>query len=535
MKRHLLLIVFIFSCLRTFGQNYKCFQAGARNYYTNGNGYLRGIRIDSVRTSGSDTLYYPFHSFRAKSYLLGGAPGSTRSLDSNGGSWLGKKVVEKTDGTFLFDDVWHDTVVIKTRANVGDTWKFYDDTTQVSYNATLTSLDTMTVLGILDSVKTITISADSAGVVRFLDPVNNFKIKLSKNHGFVDAIDLYTFPFHFPNQYDKIRFIDYYLDLMLGNLGFGDLGLYSDNMPDTANSIFHIVPFYNPTLMEVHNFGVGDIFESTYHENYPYVMSGLIDYYESKIDTVLSKTGTLFDTSYVIREHSCKTYVSVTGGIVSSTQVYGSWLVNSIYDTSRLINPDKMPEEWRAKYFYHYFPSTVAGTLPCYSNALYGIDRENVFYDSMIFIYLGTFYDGDVEFSNYADFYKPGCGLDSINRYDARFQYYTTQTHNFVQKGGITCSGTFSPVPNSIEELNKKQQRIEISPNPANEELTIKSSSLQQLQFSLVNAMGQVVIYHVSNALNTTFNTANLPPGLYNLIVADENSNRTNYKLVVVH
>jgi len=171
----------------SFAQNWQCLQYGPKHYFINGNNYLRGIRIDSVQTDGANTIYYPYKTARKLDY-----PESTIA-GNVAGSWLGCKVIEEPDGIFLFDNMWNDTVVIKTLANVGDTWPFFNDTSQISYTATVTSLGTMVVLGAMDSVKTITITADSGGISNPLDPVNNFQLILSKNNGFVQVCDLYTF------------------------------------------------------------------------------------------------------------------------------------------------------------------------------------------------------------------------------------------------------------------------------------------------------------------------------------------------------
>ena len=151
MKRILLIIIF-FGRLGCAGQSYQCLQAGVKHYFINSYGYLRGIRIDSVTTVGSTTVYYPFHTPR--SHMPYTAP-----VDTTGSSWLGKRVLQLTDGTFLFDNMWHDTVVIKTQAHTGDSWTFYDDTTTRYYTASVISEDTMTFIGISDSIKIIKINA----------------------------------------------------------------------------------------------------------------------------------------------------------------------------------------------------------------------------------------------------------------------------------------------------------------------------------------------------------------------------------------
>ncbi len=147
MKKLLFILILFTSCYCN-AQNYQCLQAGVKHYFINGNGYLRGIRIDSVRTFGDTTIYYPFHTPRLTSGII----------DPNGGSWLGKRVLQLSDGTFVFDSYWNDSVIIKTKANVGDSWIFYRDSSHLYYKATVIANDTMTILSSLDSVKTIMIN-----------------------------------------------------------------------------------------------------------------------------------------------------------------------------------------------------------------------------------------------------------------------------------------------------------------------------------------------------------------------------------------
>jgi hypothetical protein len=213
--KKLFTLIAIFICFVANAQNYNCLQSGVKHYFTNADGYLRGIRIDSVRASGSDTVYYPFHTERGHYYPWG----SPISIDTNGSSWLGKNVIQKADGTFIFNNFW-DTVYIRSKAHLGESWVFFKDTNYIHYTAMVTSVDTMTILGVIDSVKKISIKADSAGTIVTVDPLNNFSIILSKNYGFVQVFDLYTFPYHTPSitPYDVhtsnyvFRGYDYYLD-----------------------------------------------------------------------------------------------------------------------------------------------------------------------------------------------------------------------------------------------------------------------------------------------------------------------------------
>jgi hypothetical protein len=104
--RALISIIFLACSATLSAQNYDCLQFGPKNYFINGSGDVRGIRIDSIHTSGSDTIFYPYRTVRMSDYILG-----STNIDSFGGSWLGKNVIKQADGTFLFDNIW-DTLII---------------------------------------------------------------------------------------------------------------------------------------------------------------------------------------------------------------------------------------------------------------------------------------------------------------------------------------------------------------------------------------------------------------------------------------
>ena len=85
-------------------------QPGKRVYFKNNIRYLRGMRIDSVRSVGVDTVFYPFHSVRGKFHTYSSTEPPIGVLDSMGGSWLGGRIVERPDGTTVFDNIWNDTI-----------------------------------------------------------------------------------------------------------------------------------------------------------------------------------------------------------------------------------------------------------------------------------------------------------------------------------------------------------------------------------------------------------------------------------------
>ena len=249
--RNLLLALLLISAITCHAQNWQCLQPGVKGYFTNGYAYLRGIRIDSVKTLGDTMIYFPFHTPRG-SYV------NSLPTDSAGGSWLDKRVLKLNDGTFMFDNYWGDDVVtINTRANEGDHFLLYsnaNDTNHFFYDAMVTSTDTMTIAGMTDSIKTmkIYVFCDTGYVPS--DPVNGFEMILSKNNGFVHIFDLYTFPYHGPNkEYSNTG--DFFLDQSTQGISQGD------PRPTSSNAIFNRVTMNNPTEHELYNWNINDEFQ----------------------------------------------------------------------------------------------------------------------------------------------------------------------------------------------------------------------------------------------------------------------------------
>ncbi len=524
MKNTLLFFLFIFSVQFSRAQNYQCLQSGVKHYFTNGEGYLRGIRIDSIRIMGSDTVYYPYRTERMRDYVI--SSGISPIIDTNGSSWLGKNVIEKPDGTFIFNNMW-DTIFIKSRAQPGDSWMFFNDTTQLYYTATVLYVDTMSILGYLDSIKTINITAYKSGVVDSIDPMNNFQIILSKNNGFVQVFDLYTFPYREPdsNSYDfssrevSSRFDDYYLDVLLGNLGTCDLGCMPfDNLADSTNSIFHLITVHDPTKTELYDFAPGDVYE---YYNYFHSDDDLV------LDSIISKNTSTYPETYSVHEHQMymTPRYNSSGLMVGYDTSYSSGTVTWIYDTTHLLNLNyAMPEETYRGGVYYYIP---ADTSFCNNPATYKIDQGHSFvYNG--YAYLPTYYTPG---------YTIGYGYSSlyaIDPPDVSYGQDEGHRYTYIYKNGSTCIGTYIPAIAAVNSLSIDKY-LQIFPNPANNELTIKTTNTLPYTISIYNMIGQQVYKSHTTLQEQTINTSELPAGLYNVIVTDAGGNRYNNKVVITH
>ncbi|MBS1586122.1 MAG: T9SS type A sorting domain-containing protein [Bacteroidetes bacterium] len=497
MKKLLLFIALTLSIFECHAQNWECLKPNTKQYFYNSFGYLRAMHIDSVSTQGNITYYFPYHSLRGYYH-------NPQPLDSLGGSWLGKKVRQYTDGTWLFDNMWGDITIIHAKANVGDSWTIYNDTTNRFYTATVSSKDTMTVMTSLDSIKTITIHAFLNATQDPNDMLDGAKIILSKNHGFVQAIDLYTFPMHEPNQAYQLGF-DWWLD----NISYTG--------PTKANIAFTQVSFQNPDTTALYNYNVGDVFEwQGDNTGAPY----------SRLDSVVDKTVlSPTETKYTIKRRTYQYYPLPSLPVTTSNTVT-SYVISGI---DAVIDTSKIPEEVGVVKFYYYNP---LDSSQCYVSAMYGNGDNYIYHDGNGY-FVNTFEPCGKTFrykTGFGEIYDAEC-FDPTPYTSDHFDQMTFSYKAGNQNG--PC-GSFSPITVGISQLNKERNSISISPNPASNSLTITAS--QKLSaISLSNILGQVMLTNITDNNTENVDVSSLPDGLYILKtrLSDGTIQKTN--LAVYH
>jgi len=494
MKHLLFLFLFFTICFSADAQNYQCLQSGVKHYFINGNGYLRGIRIDSVRTFADSTIYYPFHTPRGRYSGVSGSSMWSDTLDANGGSWLGKKVIQRSDGAFVFDDIWHDSVVIKTQAHLGDSWTFYRDTTASYYQASVLAMDTMTISGSVDSVKWILItSLNSSGVV-LSDPLNGFKFSLSKNNGFVQVFDLYTFPYHPPDS-AFTGGIDYYLD---------NLFMYGPTLSAYTNSIFSLTTLFNPTLAQLWNWNIGDAF--LYSHCAPFIEGSCLYPYQYYYDSIVGKTTFPDSVQYLFTGWLSTQVFPITIPFVPDLEYSYSTVPNGgslSYTNDLLLDTNLMPEEINQPNFISYFPydSSV-----CLNSCKYEFDQNNL--------------DGNLWYPFFEtiplrQIYKVGSGLLYYNEgNDGSNPSVENTTLLYDNKSGIPC-GYPPGNPLAVIGPGLNNFSLQIFPNPATSQLTISSTNQPITQITISNLLGQTVFSNNYNAEKVEVAVAGLPSGVY--------------------
>ena len=497
----LLLLGCIFSVK---AQNWQCVNPAAKVYFTNSIHYLRGMRIDSVRTVGTSTVYYPFHSLRGKWRPYNQVP-PTVALDSMGGSWMGSKIIQEADGTTLFDNIWRDTIVIRTRAGLGQSWIFYNDTTSLYFEATVASLDTMTIDGAPDSVKRINLQAKIAGVP-VQDTVNYMHLLLSKNHGFYTAIDFIAFPYREPGSnvdFNQGFPFDYYL--AAANSNPESLGTFA------GACMFNRIPFDVAELDEIFHYSVGDTWQTSIKLD---DLSGAGRYDTTiETDSVMQVINAGPIIGYITKITTAKLdYTQGQPQPVFTLDTVTRTMIVPLNTKLQYLDSNKMPEEWYNPNIYYYNP---ADTSLCRRSRAYIIDSTGI-----------------IQHDAHAVNFEP-CSIVSKFKSGVGESYYNAECLNgpgaflsllitYMKHGNVGCGPR-----SSLAVPDRPQQFVPITiyPIPANDQLTIiRAAQLKVQQVNVFNIAGQLVFASPGNSSKTIVPTAGLPDGTYLLEVISNNA-----------
>ncbi|MBY0427242.1 MAG: hypothetical protein K2Q22_16525, partial [Cytophagales bacterium] len=107
----------------------------AQNYYPvnrkdiyyfsdSSNSAVFSLKIDSVKAVGQDSVYYMFKQIRPRKSPL---PNLSCNYNGQGDSWLGNTIRVKPDGSCILLNRNRDEFLIKTKANVNDSWIAYQN------------------------------------------------------------------------------------------------------------------------------------------------------------------------------------------------------------------------------------------------------------------------------------------------------------------------------------------------------------------------------------------------------------------------
>jgi hypothetical protein len=473
----LLLNLFFFSAS---AQNYSCISSEYKTYFTNSRGYLRGMRIDSVRIANDQKIYYPFHTARIRAH------NQSVLADTLGGSWLGKMIIENLDNSATYiPNMWGDTIVIKNNAALNESWIFYHDSSTIYIKASLVAEDTATITNVLDSIKIIRLTIMDGSTELINDSLNNLEIILTKEHGFLQVIDLYLFPYHYPDSLTYDRGLDMYLD--------ESLEPWSNSF--SANKLtFKRVNYSLPVYKNIYNYDVGDVIIHRSRNNLQ-----VYDTYTDVRDSIVSKNDMgnsvhydVYTTYYGVRLNQTNTGLESFNGTNNSSPVYNNELIR---DTV------KMPEEWFSTEFHYFLEND---TSFCHTSNVHTWYNHFLRQNGQIYIF---------EDSRNTLSYKEGLGLLTKHYTSFPTETYLNTYLRGARKNGQLCGFDNQPLSilkTAIADL------FEIYPNPAHDYITVALNSNELFSVTVTDILGRHVgIKSYSKGGKTVLNISTLESGIY--------------------
>lgn len=478
MKKNLEWILVFLLCLQpVIAQNYQAVKPGRIAYFGGSDNDIECIRIDSV-SSQTDTIYYPFSNIDMVD--------DYGCYNPEGPSWIGRKIIARKDGFNLFFNRNKDTIRLKTNARLHESWTAFEIPGSEVFRAEVSGIDTLSFLGLTDSVKTIEFRVYDASMVPVDHPVNEMKLLLSKHFGLVKTFNFNLFP--------------------------GLIGYYGFQEYDLAGLSKPVAGVQNITWMDVFDFQPGDELHTYYRDYDPEheVIHRRITKYLERNDF---QDSVIY--SFEIAQSTSKTWID------SSYSGYSK-------DTgTALIKPyplfDKLPGE----------PVVT-------ENTAYSLKMSKYIFLSKAFpSYSETFH-----FQSDSCWMSPGFdGCDPSNTYykglggpyySCNYPWIVGGIENrlvYYKKGQVTWG-----VPLVITEIPEvtSQPVITVFPNPTGDKLWISAPPAEfPFIFQLLSLNGQILKQSTIHSPAAAFDAGKYGQGTY-LYRLKNNKGRLNYGKLVI-
>jgi len=228
MKRLTIVLLSLLLCLSSFAQlEWSCIYPNKKVYFEDKDKKVHCLRVDS--TSGDNTVLFPFYDIHNIGW-------ECYSITS--GSWISKYILVNEEGNTIFINGKNQQILIKNRALLDETWNLFENKI-IKVKGTISSISLENVLGVEDSVKTVSLTVFDKDNEPVEHPLNQFTIKISKQFGLVKTLNFYYFEheiidyWHHFGEFDLIGISD-------PQLGFKNINLYEQYYDFKAGDEFHI-------------------------------------------------------------------------------------------------------------------------------------------------------------------------------------------------------------------------------------------------------------------------------------------------------
>ncbi len=472
-----LLILANFITVTLYAQNYRVLQPGRTTQYIGSLGDLHAMQVDSVTISGTDTNYFLLKNLRQMDWSC---------YHLQGPSWMGDRVTIRPDGETSFYNIYDQSVTIKTRAALNEEWISYTET-GLSFRASVSSVGVEDILGIIDSVKTISFQALNSEGQNIDHVVNNMNLILSKNYGLVKTLNFFNFPdFRFGFEMNRID----------------EFTLTGYNNPETG--------FQNLTWKQVHDHNIGDelhtisVESGVYDENYTENIATLLDK-EIIGDTIVNTWEN--KTKYFIYIYDINTYFNATIDTIAVKIT-----TDPDFDNFAGI----AWQRWVDHYTINLMYAGEHGVTKTYGSL-------NLFHRGSV-IYLG-----DTCYTAIYDpyYYEHVCYKGLGGPYYSWGWSHEAHVRDLVyyKKDGVEWGTPLDfTVNTTLQPIAEKPEVISVFPNPANEQVNILfKNNTGRYSLQITDHSGREIAAYSLEGEANTLDLNTLKPGIYILRFISDN------------
>ena len=234
------LIIFLLSafCIFSAGaqNDWLCIYPDKKVYFEDNQQLVYCLRVDS--TSIDNSVLYPFSDLHQIGW-------DCYSITS--GSWLSKYIVINDDGNTIFVNGKNQHILIKSQADLDEIWNVFENE-NIKVKGKINSISLETVLGVEDSVKTISFSVYDKNDEPINHILTQFTIMISKHLGLVKTVNFYYFE-HEINHLGEYTLIG----ISEPQLGFQNINLKEQYYDFQVGDEFHIYHAYTPGIEGPYN------------------------------------------------------------------------------------------------------------------------------------------------------------------------------------------------------------------------------------------------------------------------------------------
>ena len=503
-----IILSFIFCSLlgTLFAQNYQTIKSNQINYFGISDlDYILATRTDSIHVVDGDSIFYSYRT--ARNNDLGESCLLTISAP-----WTGEKIIIEEEGRNVFFNEALDSIFIDPLATLNDTFLVYTYPTGEWVKGTVSDLSEETILGSLDSIKTIDLFSNNLDF-----NLETPQLKIGKINGFIEVFPFFSFP----NEY--VTQVEFSVGTFLNPLTL-------------IGSEFPRIGITKPRVGEIYKHEIGD------EINYTSIITYFPEYnYERNTVELdfLDKTSWGFDSvEYVISSKVEYRFQYTEFPEMNTLSIGSSEITVRYYDLEEQMNP-YLPEEFifnnesesdwigSAQWNIMYAPycGRISEAVRKVGTLMYATESELDSTSLCLAVYsLGN--------SDYYQNYTHGAGGGYFNSgfiYDGYGQAHSGNI-GWISNADGDCGTNYFV---NIDENESQNLNIKVFPNPAKDHVTIAMNDALIDGLAVFSTDGKLVYENKQVGSNTVdIDCSHLTAGIY-LVQVNIEDETIRQKLII--